>query len=256
MHGEVTLGASLPLGFLLTLVRVAGVFVFVPIPGVSATLNPSRIVLALGITLALFALWPHVAPDPSIGQFILWIALEAALGVGIGLAVGFVTEAFALAAQAMGLQAGYAFASTIDPSTQADSTVLGVFTQLAVGLIFFTAGLHREVIRALALSLETYPAGSFVLSHRAAEQLVLIGSTMFSTGIRLALPIIAALIMIDISLALLGRINAQLQLLTIAFPAKMIVGLALLGWMTLLYPVLFRATANTTFAAARGLFSR
>jgi flagellar biosynthetic protein FliR len=197
-----------------------------------------------------------VVPDPSIGQFVLWIVSEAALGAGIGLAVGFVSEAFAVGAQAMALQAGFAFASTIDPTTQADSTVLAILSQLTASMLFFAAGLHREVIRIFARSLETYPAGSFVLSHGVAERLVRAGSMMFSTGIRLALPVVATLIMIDIAIALLGRINAQLHLGIIAFPAKMIVGLALLGWVAALFPSLFRATAESALRAAQGMFTR
>ena len=47
-----------------------------------------------------------------------------------------------------------------------------------------------------------------------------LGATLFSVGMRLALPVVALLVMVDVALALLGRINAQLQLLTLAFPAK------------------------------------
>jgi len=50
----------------------------------------------------------------------------------------------------------------------------------------------------------------------------------------------AVLLLVDISLALLGRVNAQLQLLTIAFPVKMMVGLAIVSWLMLLMPVLLR----------------
>jgi flagellar biosynthetic protein FliR len=256
MHGEIAIGAPLLLGFLLTLVRVAGVFVFVPIPGVSTVVSPARVVLALSITLALYSEWPVVAAEISTGQFIYWISLEAALGAGIGLAAGFASEAFAVGAQAMGMHAGFAFASTIDPSTQADSTVLGVLSQITTGLLFFTLGLDREVIRVFARSLQTCPPGAFALNKGAAEHVLLAGSAMFSTGLRLALPVLAALLMIDISLALLGRINAQLHLLTIAFPAKMIVALVLLGWLALLFPTLYRGTFEATFRTAQGLIAR
>ena len=255
MHADLMLSTGTLIGFLLTLVRVAGVFVFVPLPGMTAILSPARVILTLGVTIALFPLWPQITAEPSAGQLTLWIFLEATLGLGIGLAVAFVTEAFTLSAQIMGLQAGYAFASTFDPNTQADSTVLVIFAQLTAGMIFFASGLDREVIRIFARSLETYPAGSFVLSRAATEQIMAMGSTMFSTGLRLALPMVAVLIMIDISLALLGRVNAQLQLVTIAFPVKMIVGLALLGWLMLLMPALFRAMASRSFEAARHLIA-
>ena len=156
----------------------------------------------------------------------------------------------------MGLQAGYAYASTVDPSTQADSGILVVFSQLAAGLLFFALGLDREVLRVFARSLETCPPGTFTLTRPAAEQILSLGATMFSTGLRLALPMVALLIMVDISLALLGRVNSQLQLLTVAFPIKMMVGLTLLGWLTLLFPVLFRAVSHQALGAAGSLVSR
>jgi flagellar biosynthesis protein FliR len=256
MRGDLILSTGTLIGFLLTLVRIGGILVFVPLPGMTAVLSPARVIMTLGLSIALFPLWPQVAAEPSASQLTLWILSEAALGLGIGLAVAFVTEAFTFAAQIMGLQAGYAFASTFDPNTQADSTVLVIFAQLAAGMMFFASGLDREVIRVFARSLETYPAGSFVLSHGPAEEILAIGSAMFSTGLRLALPIVAVLVMIDISLALLGRVNAQIQLLTIAFPVKMIVGLALLGWLMLLMPTLFRAMAGRSFEAVHHLITR
>jgi flagellar biosynthetic protein FliR len=188
--------------------------------------------------------------------FVLWIIMEAALGVGTGLAVAFVIEAFAVGAQIMGLQAGYAFAAIVDPNTQADSTVLVVFSQIAVGLLFFATGLDREVIRVMAQSLAIYPAGSFALSRGAGEQILLAGSTMFTTGLRLALPMVAIFAMLDIALALLGRVNAQLQLLHISFPVKMMLGLGLLGSLAWLFPTLMSVTAGSTFAALRGLVTR
>jgi|ERR1022692_3036849 flagellar biosynthetic protein FliR len=255
MRGDLAVPIPVLLGFLLTLVRVSGVFIFVPIPGVSSSLPPARVLLSLGITIALYSHWPMVAGTPSVESFVAWIMLEAALGVGTGLAVAFVMEAFGVGAQIIGLQAGYAFASTVDPNTQADSTVLVVLSQVAAGLLFFATGLDHQVIRILAWSLETHPAGSFTLSRGAGEQMLLIGSTMFTTGLRLAMPMIAVLVMLDISLALLGRVNTQLQLLHISFPVKMVVALGLLGSLALVFPALFRLSAAGTFAAARGLLA-
>jgi len=104
--------------------------------------------------------------------------------------------------------------------------------------------------------METYPAGSFVLTRGAATQILTFGSTIFSTGLRLALPIIAVMVMIDISIALLGRVNAQLHLTVVAFPVKMLMLLTLLGWLALLFPVLYRAQSGAALTMARGLIAR
>lgn len=242
-------------GFLLTLIRIAGVFVFVPVPGLKSVVDPARFILILGITIALFPVWPHPSDNISAGVLASWLASEAELGLGIGLAVAFAMEAFLVGAQMISLQAGYSFASTVDPSTQADSTVLGVLAQTAAALLFFAMGLDREVLRIFARSLQTVPAGTFVLSRGAAQALVAAGSSMFSTGLRLALPVIAVMIMTDISLALLARVNSQLHLLAIAFPVKMILGLSILGWIATLLPALLRGGSGTAFAAARSLMA-
>ena len=257
MAAELTLSTGTLLGFLVTLVRVSGVFVFVPLPGIrTGGMEAARVMLSLSVRVALFPQWPRVAGEGSIGLLLLWLLSEAAMGIGIGLTVAFVTEAVSMAAQVMGLQAGYAYASTIDPATQADSGILVIFAQLASGLMFFTLGMDREVLRIFARSLEVLPAGSILLSRGAGEHLLSLGALMFSTGLRLALPVVAVLVLVDVSLALLGRINSQLQLLTVAFPIKMMVGLFVLSWVAMLLPVLFRAEAATTFAAIRNLAGR
>ena len=256
MGGDLVVSTATLLGFLLTLARVAGVFVFVPMPGIGSVISPARVILAFGITIALFPLWPHITAYPATGTLVMWLMAEAALGIGVGLSVAFVTEAFLMAAQTMSLQAGYAFASTFDPNTQADSGVVVVFMQIVSGLLFFTTGLDREVIRIFARSMEVYPAGSFVLNRGAATQVLSLGATVFSTGLRLALPVIAVMVMIDISLALLSRVNAQLHLTVVAFPVKMLMFLTLVGWLALLFPVLFREQSGTVLVVARGLIGR
>lgn len=256
MRGELVLSTATLLGFLLTLARVSGVFVFVPLPGLGSRSDQARIVLSLSVAMALFPYWPRPEADLSGGLLAGWLISEAVLGIGIGLAVGFVLEGVNVAAQIMGLQAGYAYASTIDPNSQADSSVLVIFAELAAGLLFFALGLDREVIGIFARSMEVAPAGSFLLARGVGAQLLLMGGTIFSTGVRLALPVVAVLLLIDISLALLGRVNAQLQLLTIAFPVKMLVALVIIGWLLLLMPVMLRNGAASAFAAARSLVTR
>jgi flagellar biosynthesis protein FliR len=70
------------------------------------------------------------------------------------------------------VEAGFAYASMVDPQTQADSGVLLVLSQLAGGLIFFSLGLDLAVVRIFARSLETLPPGSLVAAGPAVEAIV------------------------------------------------------------------------------------
>jgi len=256
MPSEAVLPLTTIFAFLVVLARVAGAFVFVPLPGFSASPEPVRAVLVLSLTMALYPLWPVVPGIPGVGLFTGWILSEAALGITIGLVVCFLSEALAVFGQLVGLQAGYSFASTIDPTTNADSSVFIVLAQAIASLLFFALGLHREVVRVFANSLATQPPGSFAINSVTATAVIRLGSTIFSTGLRLALPVLALLIMVDIALALLGRINAQLQLLTLAFPAKMLGALALLAAMATLFPRVYRGYAVHLFGSIPALLGR
>jgi flagellar biosynthetic protein FliR len=252
MPTNLTLSAATLYAFLLVLMRVGGALIFVPLPGVKGAPEPVRAALALGFTLALVARWPVVdAAAVTPARLAGWAVSEAAIGIAIGVSVAIVLEAFVLSAQVFGIQAGYAYASTIDPNTEADSGVLLVFAQLMASMLFFSLGLDRQVLRLFALSLERVPAGAYVFGPASAQTLIRLGSSLFSTGVRLALPVVALLLMVDVSLALMGRLNAQLQLLAVAFPAKMLTTLLVLSWVTALFPRIMQQLGGLAWAAAR-----
>ena len=91
-------------------------------------------------------------------------------GLTIGVAVAFLLEGIQLAAQIVGLQAGYSFASTIDPTTQADTTTLQIMAQLLAGLLFFALGLDRQVLRRAGLEpADRFRSGSYALTGPPAD---------------------------------------------------------------------------------------
>jgi flagellar biosynthesis protein FliR len=252
MPVSLTLSTATLYGFLLVLARVAGALVFVPLPGIKSAAEPVRAVFALGFSLALAGRWPAIDPAGVTPLTLaLWALAEAGVGIAIGLAVAVSLEAFALAAQILGLQAGYAYASTIDPNTEADSGVLLVLAQLVAGLLFFALGLDREILKLFAWSLERVPPGTYVASRPAAAALIQLGGALFAVGLRLALPVVALLVMVDVALALLGRLNQQLQLLSVAFPAKMLTALVVFSTIAAVFPRILLEIAGLSWTAAR-----
>jgi flagellar biosynthetic protein FliR len=243
--------------FVLVLARVSGLFVFLPLPVLSAAPQSARILLAILITVALFPVWPVLAPvEVSFGQLMVWAISECGFGLAVGLAVAFLTEGFQMAAQSIGLQAGYAYASTIDPTSQADASVLQVITMLITNLLIFSLGIDHQLIRILAASFVRFPAGSWTPSLQRMDGILQLGSGMLSTGLRLAFPVIALLLLIDVALGLMGRIQQQLQLLSLAFPAKMLAALALLTVLAPAMPRLFQISAGHTIATLWRLVER
>ena len=200
----------------------------------------------------LFRSIPNAAP--SLARLVLWAFLEAGFGLTAGLSVAFLTEGFQVAAQMIGLQAGYGYSLTVDPTSQADAGILQVLMSLMSGLLFFALGLDRELIRALAFSFERFPAGAWHATAASLDGVLRLGSGMLNTGLRIALPVVTVLLLIDVALALLGRMQQQLQLLSLAFPIKMLATLAILVALAPLLPRIFAGAADRVFAGLwRGL---
>ena len=245
------------LGFLLVLTRVAGVFIFVPLPGINSSPVSARIVLSLAITLCLLPMWPPaVGLDQSVARLAGYAVMDAGVGMVLGLTVAFAIEAMKVAAQVAGLQAGFGYASTIDPASEADSSLLLVIAELFAGLLFFAAGFDRQVIAILAGTLKTMPPGQIAQLHGAPDALARLGGELFAYGLRLAFPVISFLVLVDLTLGFLGRVNAQLQLLTLAFPVKIMAALALFALLAPVYARVYQGFAQHAMETAGRLLLR
>lgn len=237
-------------GFLLVLARVAGLVAALPVPGAKNMAEPVRIGFVLALAVSLAPQWPAVRPAGP-GQLTFWLTGELAFGLAVGLIAGFVAETLVFAAQSVALQAGFAYASTIDPSSQADSSVLQVLSQLSANLLFFAAGLDHAAIGAIARSLEAFPPGSAWDGWTWLPAVQAGGAAMLELGLRLALPVAGLLLLADLALALCSRLQAQLQLLSMAFPLKMLLALAVLAAAAPLTVWIHRAAAAQALAALR-----
>ena len=203
-----------------------------------------RAFLVLAITMSLYPVWPIVPGQPSLLEYLAWIAVEAAFGLCIGLLVGFLSDAMLIFGQICGLQAGFSFASTIDPATQADSPVISALAQSVAALLFVTLGLHRYIIRIFAESLQSHPPAQLVLNARWSEVIIHAAGSIFVIGLRLALPIVALMMIVDITLALLSRINPHLQLIHISMPLKILASIATISVLLMLFPVIYSEYAD------------
>ena len=204
------------------------------------------------LTIALYPVWP-VVPNESVDrpEFAGWIAIEAAFGLCIGLLVGFLSDIMLLFGQMCGLQAGFSFASTIDPDTQADSP--GLERHCAIGgraalCHSRPASLHHPHLCARA-SKPSRPR-NLILNPRWGEVLIMPPAQCFPPAFVSLCPLSGLMAMVDIALALLGRINSQLQLSHLAMPLKMLAALATISLLLMLFPAVYSDYADRLFRIA------
>ncbi len=241
-------------GFLYTLARVSGVFAFLPLAAFRAAPETARIVLALSATLLLWPEWKTpVDSAATVGRIASGVAGEAALGLAIGLALALALEVFSVAAQAVSLSAGLGYASTIDPTSGADSTVLQTTAQLTAGLLFFVSGADRLLVKALVESLRLCPPESFTLHRTWAAAMIQFAGSIFGAGLRLAAPVVALLLLADMSLAVLGRVQTQLHLVSLTMPVKLAATMALLAVTLALQPGFFETRMTEWARLVEGL---
>jgi len=244
----IPLAALIPFGLLLC--RTSVFLALIPMPGIRNSMEMQRLLLAV-LLAALLTPFAPAMPLPTLGQFAIFALSEAGLGAALGLTIAVMQEGIQLGAQFIGLQAGFAYASTIDPASEADSAILQVLLTLASSLAFLALGLDTVFFRFLFGSAQLLPPGSWSPTHSHVTALLSLFPPLFTDAIRVALPVVAVLLVVDISLALFSRLQPQLQLLTLSFPLKMLASIATAAACSPYLPTAVERAAGRSFDAAR-----
>jgi flagellar biosynthetic protein FliR len=188
-----------------------------------------RVGLALGIAAAIAGTLPaapFVSPLSPAGA--LLVVQQVVIGVSIGLAMQLVFAAVTLAGDLIGLQMGLSFAAFVDPQNAEQAPIVGAFLSLVLMLVFLAINGHLALIAALVDSFSVLPIGPDGWHAVDAMRLVQAGSGVFATGLALSLPVIGALLLVNLTLGVLTRTAPQLNLFAIGFPVTLVVGLVML----------------------------
>ena len=200
-------------------------------PVVSHPSVPRRIRLGLALLLAVIVA-PTLPPTAAVAPFspggVLLIAQQLAVGFAIGLVMQFAFAAVTLAGDLIGLQMGLSFASLVDPQHSEQVPLVGAFLSVVLLLTFVAANGHLIVISALADSFTAFPLRGNGLAHFNVRTLVSGAGTIFASGLLIALPVVASLMVASLALGVLTRTAPQLNLFAVGFPVTLLVGLLML----------------------------
>lgn len=216
--------------FLLVLARTTAFFAVFPVLG-DATV-PARIKAgaAAVVSVLVFGSLPPLAQIPASGLALgLMVAREALAGLLLGTVVRFVFMAAQFAGQAIGVQMGLAAASLFDPSTRETVTVSGRLYHLLAVLLFLGLDLHHPFLAGLGTSFEVLPAGGDILVGAGAVQWARLSGQVLLLALRLSLPVVGTLLVLDVALGFLARIVPQMNIFLVGFPLKIGVGIAALA---------------------------
>lgn len=228
-------------------VRVAAATALATVFGPSQIPAPARVMISLTLgALIVSATGVRAAPVDSLDQLLAESAGEVVIGAA--LAGGFLIALAAadIAGRVLDTQAGFGIASIFNPTTGSVASLLGTLLGMSALCLFLAMNGHYVLIRALAESARALPPGSVWTSmdwQAAIEQ----GGVMFGYGLALAAPVMCALLLADVAMAIMARSLPQLNVFVMGFPLKIMMVLAGLAVSVRLSGLVLRALFDSTF---------
>ncbi len=224
--------AYLPAGL-----RVAGVVFFAPGLGAERTPPMVRVALALGLAAIIVPVCVTAPPTPlGPGPFLGLCVCELAFGIALGFCLTALLEAFRFGGGMIDLQIGLRAGQLYDPTTGTQSGILSTAYYMIALILFMQLDGHHWLLRGLAASFHMTPVGALVISPELPRLISDLGCSMLAIGMRIAGPIMAALLLSDLAFGLVARAVPQINVFIVGIPAKIALGLAIAAaGMPLLY---------------------
>lgn len=215
--------------FIFPLTRILALLATAPVFNNAALPVRIRLVTGLAIAMALSPALPPPAPIPA-GSWIglAVIAEQLLIGVLMGFALRIAFVAIDVAGELIGLQMGLSFATFFDPLSSSVTPVMTSFLGLLTALIFLAMNGHLLTLTVLAESFTLLPVSATPFHAAALSSLLTASAMMFSLGVMLALPLITALLITNISLGVLARVAPTLNLFAVGFPVTLALGFIVL----------------------------
>ena len=234
--------------------RIGGMFMAMPIIGSRLLNTRVRLLLALMVSIVVTPMLPPLQTTSAFSLSV-WIVViqEVVIGLTIGFLFQIVFQVFVLGGQIMAMKMGLGFASMNDPSNGVQTTALSQFFLMLTTVMFIAVNGHLMLISMLVESFTSFPIGSGIFSPAAYLNLANLGSWLFVSALLMSLPVITALLFVNIAFGIMSKTSPQLNIFAVGFPFTLIVGL-LLVWIGLgNFPADFSRIVDHGFLMVRDL---
>ncbi len=236
-------------GLLLGLCRTAGFAAASPL--VARALPPvGRVLLALAGAVLLAR---PVTADLTVPHLLGWAGANVAVGLALGFVSGIGLWLFQVAGEILDAGSGLAMARTLDPLARAEVGVLGRLFQMTAFALLLALGGDRLLLAGLARSAELLPlTGAPALPPGLGDAVLAAISSLMVAGFELAAPVLGALVLTELALALAARLAPQANVFLLGLSVKVALTLALLGSALALFPGTARDALEVALRALGG----
>jgi flagellar biosynthetic protein FliR len=235
------------LGALLVSVRIAAATAFAPVFGPTNIPAPVKVLVALALGALLVSILPghSVTNLNSLPELAIAVAREALIGLSFGFGLLAAYAATQVAGRALDVQIGFGAASVLNPAMQGLSPLIGSVLGMAFVAVFLALDGHHLLLQGLAASLVSLPPNADSTPH--VGLLVEQSGIMFAFGLSLAAPVMFALWLSDVAMAVFARSMPQLNVFVLSFAIKIVLGTIGLALSIGVTRKLFHGLLESTF---------
>jgi flagellar biosynthetic protein FliR len=212
-------------GLIFPLARILAFIAAAPLWSTAGIPRRTRLMLGIAITIGIAPALPSmpvVEPGSLAGLAIL--VQQMLIGIAMGFTARIVFSAIDLAGEFIAAQMGLGFATFYDPLNSSQTPVISEFIGLVSLLLFLSLNGHLLYVATLAQSFTAIPVGSTPLGAASWLNMTELGGKIFSAGLLISLPIVVALMITNIALAVLTRAAPQLNIFSLGFPLTLMGG--------------------------------
>jgi len=245
VQGQVEAGA-------LVMLRLSGLFVFAPVFSSPAIAPRIKAGFVLAMTLLMTPV--VVMARGAVAEISVRSVLgELAVGLLFGLALSLLTETVLFASALLGMEFSFSLVNLMDPNSHVETPVLGQLLGWVTTLVLLAAGLHRTLLAAMMKSFVAVPVGTFAMSGPTGAKLAHMASGIFLAGVQLASPVLVAVLVVEVTVALMGRIAPQLPTTVMSVPLKTMVSYGVLMGSLAVWPAFLERRFDALLTDAAGM---
>jgi flagellar biosynthetic protein FliR len=219
--------------FFWPLTRVSAMLMAAPVFSVRQVPLRVRLLLAVLITLLVQPILPPAPAVPVISVDGLTIAAQQVLiGIALGFLLQMAFQALVFGGQVMAYSMGLGFAHMMDPANGVQVPVVSQFWLILAMLAFLLTNGHLLLIAALVDTFSVVPIAADGLGRAGLMELLSWASRMFAAGLLMTMPVVIALLLVNIGMGIVSRAAPQLNIFAVGFPVTLMMGFILI-WVTL-----------------------
>ena len=215
--------------FVLILIRLAS-FVFAA-PFFNMANVPQRVKIGFSFCLAILVY--SLSPDMSVEyngmiEYAVIVVQEVIVGILLGLVTSLCVQIIMFSGKMIDMDIGLAMAQIYDPTTRMQVGIIGNFYYYMLMLLLIITGMHRYLVAAIVETYNVIPIGGINPGATIYTTVVQFMADYFVIGFRIALPVFAAILLLNCILAILARIAPQMNMFVVGMQLKIFVGIFVL----------------------------